>query len=142
MVATHGGRMAKILALSAVVIACFFDPLQQVLLKGRYDGTVGWWEFHLVHWAAFYPPLVWIVLRQWKPAYIHIPERGIVKTYKIYRFLGFSRWYSATHCCGGFIYKNIITIAAITVLAWLVWQAGLYAAGSPWTSMWLWWMEK
>jgi len=37
------------------------------LLDGMRDALFGrtdWWTWHLVKWAAFYPPLVWITIRE------------------------------------------------------------------------------
>lgn len=115
-----------ILTIAVILLACFADPVAQVLLKGRYNGTVGWWEYHIWHWLSFYPPLVLIVLRQWWPR--------IQKMFPPADWVESEDMPECPCVYERFEWRYVWYILAVTIAAWLVWQLGLQYAGAPWES--------
>jgi hypothetical protein len=114
----------KILAIVVILLTSFLDPIAQVLLQGRYAGTVDWWTFHLVKWGAFYPPLVYIVLREfWIRKWIIKDADFKCFGNKVSIFKAKPDWINI-----------LLWIPLITAASWLTWQAGMWVSGAGWES--------
>ena len=105
----------KTIALLVILVATFCDPIRDALY-----GKADWWTWHICKWAAFYPPLVYIVLSEWTP---------------------FPVWKYWAHRGYWFAWSYWVYIILITLAAQLAWYAGLYAAGWPWTPLTIQWLK-
>ncbi len=53
--------MNELFVLVLILWVVFFDALRDAWI-----GKVGWWQWHLTKWAAFFPPLAYISLIAWE----------------------------------------------------------------------------